>query len=325
MLLELGDPPPPTTTTTTRPAVAQSGSAPLGQVPQRGRLVFESVSKNYDRAAVAAIEEVSLTVEPGEFVVLVGPSGCGKTTLLNIAAGMTRADRGRIELDGQSINGPGPDRAVVFQEHGLFGWFTAAQNIAFGLKMAGVPKPERAARVAAALEAVNLRHSAAKLPHQLSGGQRQRVAIARALVLDPAVLLMDEPYASLDAQTRALQHEQLQDLWLQTGKTVLFVTHSVEEAVLLADRVIVLHAHPGKIRREFRVPIGHPRSRDDAILAEIARDIRKEIEDEVTRVNAELADEFAQRQSRRRLQRRGGDGAADADLGADTFELGGGI
>ena len=148
---------------------------------------------------------------------------------------------------------------MVFQDHGLFPWLTAAQNIGFGLKMAGVPRSERDDRVAAALEMVHLTHSGDKRPHELSGGMRQRVAIARALVMDPEVLLMDEPFAALDAQTRTLLHEQVQELWLKTHKTILFVTHSVGEAVRLADRIIVLHAHPGRIRREVKVELGHPR------------------------------------------------------------------
>src|SRR3954468_20941389 len=143
-------------------------------------------------------------------------------------------------LDGKPVDGPGPDRAMVFQEHGLFPWLTAAQNIGFGLKMGGVPRREREGRVGAGLEMVHLTHSGHKHPHELSGGMKQRVAIARALVMDPRVLLMDEPFAAVDAQTRTLLHEQLQELWGQTKKTILFVTHSVGEAVRLADRIVVL-------------------------------------------------------------------------------------
>src|SRR3954468_2029448 len=194
-------------------------------------------------------------------------------------------------LDGKPVNGPGPDRAMVFQEHGLFPWLTAAQNIAFGLKMAGVPRAEREERVGRALDMVHLTHSAQKLVHELSGGMRQRVAIARALVMDPAVLLMDEPFAALDAQTRTLLHEQLQELWIQTHKTILFVTHSVGEAVRLADRIIVLHSHPGRIRREVRVDLPHPRNFDSPQITELVSIVRREIEDEVTRVNAQLAAE----------------------------------
>src|SRR2546426_8089948 len=174
---------------------------------------------------------------------------------------------------------------MVFQDHGLFPWLSAQQNIDFGLKMAGMPADQRRERVEAALRAVHLTRSGEKLPHELSGGMKQRVAIARALVMDPAVLLMDEPFASLDAQTRTLLHAQLQELWIQTHKTILFVTHSVGEAVRLADRIVILHSHPGRIRREIDVSLPHPRNFDSPDITELVRQVRKEIEDEVNRVN----------------------------------------
>src|SRR5438105_3456910 len=223
---------------------------PVQRIPGSGRLALDRVTKRFNGSRVSVIEQMTLTCEPGEFVVVVGPSGCGKTTLLNLAAGMAAPDEGNVTLDGKPVIAPGPERAMVFQEHGLFSWLTAAQNIEFGLKMAGMPKSARQDRVAAALQQVHLTKFADKLPHELSGGMRQRVAIARALVMDPSVLLMDEPFASLDAQTRTLLHAQLQELWGQTRKTILFVTHSVGEAVRLADRIVVLHSHPGRIRRE---------------------------------------------------------------------------
>src|SRR5678815_1620429 len=163
---------------------------------------------------------------------------------------------------------------------------SAAQNIGFGLRMAGMNKKDRRERIEAALKMVHLSHSGKKLPHELSGGMKQRVAIARALVMDPAVLLMDEPFAALDAQTRTLLHQQLQDLWLATRKTILFVTHSVGEAVRLADRVIVLHAHPGSIRREVAIDLPHPRAIDSRAITDLVHLVRQEIEDEVNRVNA---------------------------------------
>jgi NitT/TauT family transport system ATP-binding protein len=231
---------------------------------------------------------------------------------LNIAAGMVRPDTGAVSLDGKPVTGPGPQLSMVFQEHGLFPWLTAAQNVEFGLKMAGVAKSERDDRVAGALAAVHLSRSSEKLIHELSGGMKQRVAIARALVLDPAVLLMDEPFAALDAQTRTLLHMQLQELWGATNKTILFVTHSVGEAVRLADRIIVLHAHPGRIRKEIKVGLPHPRRLDAPELNELARMVRKEIEDEVNRVNAVLADDQW-------------NPATPDDLGPPLGELGSGI
>jgi NitT/TauT family transport system ATP-binding protein len=281
-----------------------------GPTPRTGRLEMRGVDKRFSGdGKVPAVEGISLACEPGEFVVVVGPSGCGKSTLLNIAAGMVKPVAGTVTLDGQPVKGPGPDRAMVFQEHGLFPWLTAAQNIAFGLKMAGVPKGEREDRVSRALDMVHLTHSAKKLVHELSGGMKQRVAIARALVMDPAVLLMDEPFAALDAQTRTLLHEQLQELWIQTHKTILFVTHSVGEAVRLADRIVVLHSHPGRIRREIDVALPHPRNFDSADITALVRMVRKEIEDEVNRVNAEMAED------RWKPAPAGGVGDAVGDLG----------
>jgi NitT/TauT family transport system ATP-binding protein len=259
-----------------------------------GRLVLNGISKSFADSSVA-LEDVSLTCEPGEFVVVVGPSGCGKSTLLNIAAGMIKPDGGQVELDGKPIEGPGPDRAMVFQEHGLFAWLTAEQNIEFGLKMAGMPKAVRKQRVIEALRQVHLSPSAGKMPHELSGGMRQRVAIARALVMGPAVLLMDEPFAALDAQTRTLLHEQLQELWVQTRKTI-----------------IVLHSHPGRIRREIPIDLPHPRNFDSPRINELVGLVRREIEDEVNRVNSKMAESWWKP-------------ATPSDLDSDSHLLGGGI
>jgi NitT/TauT family transport system ATP-binding protein len=278
---------------------------------QRGRLGVDRVTRLFNGSTDHGVQDVSLTCEPGEFVVVVGPSGCGKSTLLNLVAGMLTPVSGEITLDGVRVNGPGPERSMVFQEHGLFPWLTAAQNIEFGLKMAGISRNERRDRVEQSLRLVHLTGSADKLVHELSGGMRQRVAIARALVMDPAVLLMDEPFAALDAQTRTLMHAQLQELWGKTRKTILFVTHSVGEAVRLADRIIVLHAHPGRIRKEIRVGLAHPRNFDSADITQLVRQVRKEIEDEVNRVNR-AADAYWKPE-------------APDDLGVDSGYLGGGI
>jgi len=278
----------------------------------QGHLQLNNVSKNFTGSSVHALQNINLTCQAGEFVVVVGPSGCGKSTLLNVAAGMILPDMGTVTLDGKRVDGPGPERAMVFQDHGLFPWLTAAQNVEFGLKMAGVPRSERDDRVDEALKLVHLATNRHKLIHELSGGMRQRIAIARALVMDPAVLLMDEPFAALDAQTRTLLHEQLQELWVHTRKTILFVTHSVGEAARLADRIIVLHAHPGRIRREIPIKLPHPRSFDSADLTHLVRLVRKEIEDEVNRVNAEMADSYWKP-------------AAPADLDPDSGLLGDGI
>jgi NitT/TauT family transport system ATP-binding protein len=257
----------------------------------RGRLELIDIQRRAPRSGHLIIDTTTLRCEPGEFVVVVGPSGCGKSTLLNIAAGMVAPSGGSVLLDGKPVTGPGPERAMVFQEHGLFPWLTAEENVEFGLRMMRLPRAERRERVAAAMKMVNLSHAGPKLVHELSGGMRQRIAIARALVLDPAVLLMDEPFASLDAQTRTLLHDELQRLWQQTSKTVLFVTHSVGEAVRLADRIIIMSAHPGRIRAEFPVSIPHPRPMDSPQLADLGHAVRAEIQEEVTRVNAKMEED----------------------------------
>ena len=299
-------------TTAATPKSDALGDRKTAKPNGRGRLELNQVTRLFNGSTYHGVQEISLTCEPGEFVVVVGPSGCGKSTLLNLAAGMITPNSGTIALDDHPIHSPGPDRSMVFQEHGLFPWLSAAQNIEFGLKMAGFSRSERRDRVEQALRLVHLSGSSEKLIHELSGGMRQRVAIARALVMDPSVLLMDEPFAALDAQTRTLMHAQLQELWGKTRKTILFVTHSVGEAVRLADRIIVLHAHPGRIRKEIRVGLAHPRNFDSADITQLVRQVRKEIEDEVNRVNRETADTYWKPE-------------APGDLAIDTGDLGGGI
>lgn len=278
---------------TSVPQPASAGFRHLSDGPARppegqGRLDLIGIRHVAPGNGHVILDDITLRIRPGEFVVVVGPSGCGKTTLLNIAAGMIAPTRGHALLDDRPITSPGPDRAMVFQEHSLFPWLSAADNVAFGLRMLGLPKSERAARVADALKLVNLSAAADKLVHELSGGMRHRIAIARALVVQPRVLLMDEPFAALDAQTRTLLHDELQRLWWQTRNTVLFVTHSVGEAVRLADRIIIMNAYPGRIRKEISVDIPHPRPMDSPELSEVGRAVRTEIQDEVTRVNAGL-------------------------------------
>jgi NitT/TauT family transport system ATP-binding protein len=306
-----------------------------------GRLEFRAVSKAFAQTSVAALDNLSVTCEPGEFVVVVGPSGCGKTTMLNLAAGMLNPDSGQVLLDDKPVWSPGPDRAVVFQDHALFPWLTAEQNIEFGLRMARVNPAERRRRVGIALELVHLRHAAAKLPHELSGGMRQRVALARALVMNPRVLLMDEPFAALDVQTRAMMHHELATLWQRTRKTVLFVTHSVSEALRLADRIIVLHAHPGRVRREFLIRLPRPRDLRAALAQELAMQLREEIDIEVDRVHAIYRDEVltdepddrttaGQARSASRDPSASRDnlapgGRSDGDMGSPTGLLGDGI
>lgn len=215
----------------------------------RGELFFDRVGKRFQSGRV--LRDLSLRCRAGEVVVVLGPSGCGKSTLLGLAAGTTPPDEGTVSLDGVAVGAPGPERAVVFQDHGLFPWSTASENVAIGLRFAGIGKAERQARAQAALEAVQLGDAGAKLVHELSGGMRQRVAIARALVLQSPVLLLDEPFSALDARTRTSLHDHLDDLWSKARTTVLLVTHSLEEAVRLGHRLVVLGKNAAGIRKEI--------------------------------------------------------------------------
>lgn len=224
---------------------------------------------------VEAVADLSLEIEPGEFVVVLGPSGCGKTTLLNIVAGFEQATAGELLLDGQPILGPGPDRGVVFQEYALFPWLTLRQNVEYGPRQRGLPPAEIRRLADRFLAMVGLTDFANRYSHELSGGMRQRVALARVLVNDPKMLLMDEPFAALDAQTRAGLQQELARLQVQTSKTVLFITHSVEEAVILGDRVIIMTPRPGRISTEIRIDLERPRDPTDPAFNQYRRQIEQ--------------------------------------------------
>jgi len=249
-------------------------------------LKIEGVSKQFStvKGFVSTLEEINLTIKQGEFVSLVGPSGCGKSTLLNILAGLEQASCGRVLKDGGEVRGPGPDRVVMFQESALFPWLRVKENVEYGLKVAGIPKNERREKALHYLKMVHLTRFAASHPHELSGGMRQRVALARALAMDSDVLLMDEPFAALDSQTKSILHRELQQIWGATGKTIVFVTHNVEEAVLLADRVVVMTANPGRIKKEIRVQLARPREIEKVDLAFIIGQIIHELKEEVEKV-----------------------------------------
>ncbi len=229
------------------------------------RVLVEGVSKSFpdrDGGEVEALRDVSLAVEEGEFITILGPSGCGKSTLLHIVAGLLSPTRGRVVF--QEVGDGTPLTSVVFQEHALFPWRTARENVSFGLEMRRVPSAVRAARVGELLDLVGLQAFANRYPHQLSGGMRQRVAIARALAVDPALLLMDEPFSALDAQSRALMQLELMALWERARKSILYVTHQIQEAVLLGDRVLVMARGPGRILTTRQVDL--PRPRDERTM-----------------------------------------------------------
>ena len=227
------------------------------------RIRFDALSVDFDTAAgpMRVVDGVSLDIAQGEFVSIIGPSGCGKTTLMNVVAGFVQPSAGRVLLDGQPIRGPGPDRGVMFQEYGVFPWLTVRQNIAFGLTLAAnrVGAAERDAIVDRYLRLMGLADFADHHPKHLSGGMRQRLAIARAYAVKPQFLLMDEPFGALDAQTRSAMQDLLLEVLQTEGKTVLLITHSVEEAIYLSSRIVVVTARPARIREVIAVPFGYPR------------------------------------------------------------------
>ncbi len=210
---------------------------------------------------VRAIDSIDLRVDANEIVCLVGPSGCGKSTLLSIAAGLDEPTSGSVLLDGREITAPGPDRGLVFQSYSLYPWRTVSKNVAFGLELQGLSRDEIRSRVAAYLDVMGLSKFSEALPRELSGGMQQRTAIARALATEPSVLLLDEPFGALDSQTRSSMREFLLDVWRQTKATILMVTHDVEEAVFLSQRIYVMSPHPGRIDEEVAVPFGEDRER----------------------------------------------------------------
>ncbi|MGW4212112.1 ABC transporter ATP-binding protein [Lentzea sp. NPDC004789] len=235
---------------------------------------FRDVTKRFPVKGTefTAVDGIDLDVARGEFLVLVGPSGCGKSTLLDLLGGLTSPSAGEILLDGRPITGPGLDRGIVFQQYALLPWRTALGNVEFGLEATGVPRRQRAARAREFLNLVGLDGFEDRHPHQLSGGMRQRVAIARSLAYDPAVLLMDEPFAALDAQTRESLQDELLRIWQRTGKTVVFITHAIDEAVLLGQRVAVLTSRPGRVKEVVAVDLGDRTASDDPrSSAEFAR------------------------------------------------------
>ncbi|MEV4897343.1 ABC transporter ATP-binding protein [Nonomuraea sp. NPDC055795] len=230
---------------------------------------IRGLSKSFvgqDGGRVQALSDVDLDVAENEFLTVLGPSGCGKTTLLKAVAGLVPADSGEIRVDGAPVRGPGPDRSMVFQNFALLPWATVLDNVAFGLELRGVGKAEREERARALISMVGLAGFETKRPAELSGGMQQRVGIARALAVQPRVLLMDEPFGAVDEQTRRLLQEELLSIWEQSRLTVVFITHSMEEAVLLGDRVVLMSARPGQIAEIVPVPLRRPRSRDVGAL-----------------------------------------------------------
>ena len=245
----------------------------------------QGVHKVFSTSAqeVVALRDIQLEIPPGQFVCLLGPSGCGKSTLLNAIAGFSLPTSGHISVGKQQVTGPGPDRGMVFQEYALFPWMTVSQNIAFGLEIKGVDKVEIQRQVARLLEVLKLSEFKDRYPKDLSGGMRQRVAIARVLALDSPVMLMDEPFGALDALTRRSLQDELLRIWSELRKTIVFVTHSIEESIYLADRIVVMTYRPGTIKRDIMVDL--PRSRDPSSAAfnELKRSLAEMVMEEQMR------------------------------------------
>ncbi|HSD04790.1 MAG TPA: ABC transporter ATP-binding protein [Nitrosopumilaceae archaeon] len=257
------------------------------------KLEAKNIVKQFDHNgnSVLALDGIDLKIEEGDFVCIVGPSGCGKSTFLNIVAGLEKPDSGEILLNGKEITTPGPDRTMVFQEGALFPWLKVIDNVEFGLKMAGIPKDECRQISQRYLDMMQLTKFADSYIYQLSTGMKQRVAIARALVMDPEILLMDEPFAALDAQTRDLLLVELQLIWERTKKTILFVTHSISESVILGNRVVVFKNRPSKIKKEFTIDYRRPRLAEDENLLKYQQDILAELR---TEVKAQMKGELGQ-------------------------------
>ena len=250
---------------------------------QKSKLSLRNVSRCFEtpRGVLAALQDIHLEVREGEFLCIVGPSGCGKSPLLNLMAGLDRPTAGEVWMDGRHVDGPGTDRILIFQELGLFPWLTVRENVEFGLRMNGLAKRERRARGQHYLRLVHLSEFEESYIHQLSGGMKQRVALARALAAQPDVLLMDEPFASLDAQTRDMLHDELERIWAETGQTIVFVTHNVREAVRLGDRIVMLTFRPGRIKNQFCVQLPRPRHLEDPEVALTAREILAQLREEI--------------------------------------------
>jgi NitT/TauT family transport system ATP-binding protein len=270
----------------------KAGAAP-GVVPLRHadgnaapKVSLKGISLSYktnDGTRLLALDNIHLKVSPGEFVCVVGPSGCGKSTLLHLIAGLHQQTSGSIQVDDKPVDGPGTDRLLIFQELGLFPWLTVGQNVEFGMKMKGIAKAERIEKIQYYLRLVHLSQFKDSYTHQLSGGMRQRVALARALATEPDVLLMDEPFAALDAQTRDLLHDELERIWAETGRTIIFVTHNVREAVRLGDRVVLMTFRPGRVKREFPIDLPRPRHLEDVTVAKTAREILDDLREEINK------------------------------------------
>ncbi|MEB2630923.1 ABC transporter ATP-binding protein [Peribacillus frigoritolerans] len=245
---------------------------------------IEKSFKNEKKESIKVLDKINIEVEKGSFVSIVGPSGCGKSTLLYLIAGLDKADVGEIRVAGKKVVKPGPERVVVFQEAGLFPWLTVLENVTYGLKIKKMPKEEAKARALDILKMVHLSRYVDSYPHQLSGGMKQRVAIARALVMEPDILLMDEPFSALDEQTRMVLHKELLEIWRKTKVTIFFVTHNIREAVQLSEKIIVFATRPGKIKETISVPSMKDGVMPDSVTLHTEQRVLSILQEEIEKV-----------------------------------------
>ncbi|MDQ0246380.1 NitT/TauT family transport system ATP-binding protein [Bacillus fengqiuensis] len=250
-------------------------------------LTIDGIEKSFineRKEKVKVLDEINLEVEKGSFVSIVGPSGCGKSTLLYLIAGLDKADKGDIRVAGNKVTKPGPERVVVFQEAGLFPWLTVLENVTYGLLLKKMPKEEAKAKALDVLKMVHLSRYVDSYPHQLSGGMKQRVAIARALVMEPDILLMDEPFSALDEQTRMVLHKELLDIWRKTKVTIFFITHNIREAVLLSEQIVVFATRPGKIKQIISVPSTKDGVMPDSVTLNTEQKVLSILQEEIEKV-----------------------------------------
>jgi NitT/TauT family transport system ATP-binding protein len=260
-------------------------------------VTIKNVEKTFtnkdEKTSFTVFNDINLTIKKGEFLSLLGPSGCGKSTLLNIIAGLDKASNGVVQIGTKQINGPGQDRGVVFQEAALMPWLTVLENVMFGLKKQKISKIEAEKKALDYLKLVHLSKFVRSYPHELSGGMKQRVSIARALAMDPEILLMDEPFGALDEQTRSMLHKEVQFIWEQTGKTIIFVTHNIRESVLLSDRIVLMGTRPGRIIEEFKVNLPRPRKPSSPEFIQLEEDIMSLLAGEIEKVmKEEMGDDY---------------------------------
>lgn len=260
-------------------------------------VMIDGIEKSFphkEKGSIKVLDQIHLEVEKGQFVSIVGPSGCGKSTLLYILAGLEKADEGEVRINNKKVTAPGPERVVVFQEAGLFPWLTVLENVTYGLRLKKISKEEAEKKAIEMLKMVHLGNYIHSYPHQLSGGMKQRVSIARALVMEPDILLMDEPFAALDEQTRMVLHKELLDIWKKTKVTIFFITHNIREAVLLSEKIVVFATRPGKIKATFTSTA----SKDDIVpndaTLKLEQQILHALQDEIEKVlKEEMGDDYS--------------------------------